>query len=88
MEHLPLARHLPHAQYHRLARRRGKNRAIVAVAHSVLVIAYHILRDQQPYTDLGATYFDTLDPARIQRHHVQRLEQLGFSVTLTPKEAA
>lgn len=77
-----------HAQYHRLARRRGKNRAIVAVAHSVLVIAYHILRDQQPYTDLGATYVDTLDTARIQRHHVQRLEQLGFSVTLTPTEAA
>jgi transposase len=41
-----------HAQYHRLARRRGTNRAIVAVAHSVVVIAYHILRDQQPSTDL------------------------------------
>jgi len=77
-----------HAQYHRIARRRGKNRAIVAVAHSVLVIAYHILKDQRPYSDLGADYFDTLDTARIQRHHVQRLEQLGFTVSLTPKEAA
>ena len=77
-----------HAQYHRLARRRGKNRALVAVAHSVLVIAYHILTDKRPYSDLGADYFDTLDTARIQRHHVQRLEQLGFTVTLTPKEAA
>jgi transposase len=77
-----------HAQYHRMARRRGKNKAIMAVAHSVLVIAYYILRAKQPYADLGANYFDTLDTARVQRHHVQRLEQLGFTVTLTPKEAA
>ena len=77
-----------HAQYHRLARRRGKNKAIVAVAHSVLVIAYHILADKRPYSDLGADYFDTLNTARVQRHHVQRLEQLGYTVTLTPLEAA
>jgi transposase len=77
-----------HAQYQRLARRRGKPKALMAVAHSVLVIAYHILKDKRPYTDLGADYFDQLDTARIQRHHVQRLEQLGFTVTLTPKEAA
>jgi transposase len=77
-----------HAQYQRLARRRGKPKALMAVAHSVLVIAYHILTDKRPYTDLGADYFDQLDTARIQRHHVQRLEQLGFTVTLTPKEAA
>ena len=60
----------------------------MAVAHSVLVIAYHILTDKRPSSDLGAAYFDTLDTARIQRHHVQRLEQLGFTVTLHPKEAA
>ena len=77
-----------HAQYQRLARRRGKPKALMAVAHSVLVIAYHILKDKRPYTDLGADYFDQLDTARIQRHHVQRLEHLGFTVTLTPKEAA
>jgi len=77
-----------HAQYQRIARRRGKNRAIVAVAHSVLVIAYHILKDKRPYSDLGADYFDTLDTARIERHHVHRLEQLGYTVTLSPKEAA
>ena len=40
-------------QYRRIARRRGKHKAIVAVAHSVLVIIYHVLRDQRPYTDLG-----------------------------------
>jgi hypothetical protein len=42
----------------------------------------------QPYSDLGADYFDTLDTERVQRHHVHRLEQLGYAVTLTPKEAA
>lgn len=76
------------AQYHRIARRRGKQKAVMAVAHSVLVILYHILRDKKPYSDLGADYFDKLDTTRIQRHHVRRLEQLGYTVTLAPKEAA
>jgi len=75
------------AQYHRLARRRGKLKAAVAVAHSVLVIAYHILKDKQPYRDLGADCFDKLDTERIRRHHVNRLSALGFEVTLTPKAA-
>ena len=77
-----------HAQYHRLARRRGKYKAAVAVAHSVLVIAYHLLKTGRPYRDLGADYFDQLDAARLERHHVKRLQQLGYEVTLTPKEAA
>ena len=76
------------AQFHRLARRRGKQKAVVAVSHSVLVILYHMLRDHQPYTDLGADYFDRLDIERLQRHHVRRLEQLGYTVTLTPAPAA
>jgi transposase len=74
------------AFYHRLARRRGKQKAIMALAHKVLVILYHVLRDKKPYTDLGADYFDKLDVARIQRQAVRRLEQLGYAVTLTPKE--
>lgn len=76
------------AQYHRIARRRGKQKAVVAVSHSVLVILYHVLRDKKPYSDLGADYFDKLDTKRIERHHVPRLEQLGYTVTLAPKEAA
>jgi transposase len=76
------------AQYHRLARRRGKGRATLAVAHSVLVILYHMLRDHRPYTDLGADYFDQLDTSRLQRRYVQRLAQLGYTVTLTPAPAA
>ncbi len=74
------------AQYHRIARRRGKHRAASAVAHSVLVIAYHILRDKRPYTDLGADYFDRLDQTRLERHHVNRLKQLGYEVTLSPAQ--
>lgn len=76
------------AQYHRLARKRGKKKAVVAVSHSVLVILYHILRDKRPYSDLGADSFDKLDTKRIERHHIRRLEQLGYTVTLVPKEAA
>ena len=76
------------AQFHRIARRRGKQKAVMAVAHSVLVILYHMLKDDRPYSDLGADYFDQLDRARVERHHVRRLEQLGYTVTLTPAPAA
>ncbi|GAC1530435.1 MAG: IS110 family transposase [Chloroflexota bacterium] len=76
------------ALYQRIARRRGKYKALVAVAHSILVSVYGILRDKRPYNDLGVDYFDKRDTTRLQHHHVQRLEQLGYSVTLTPKEAA
>jgi transposase len=76
-----------HSQYHRIARRRGKTRAIIAVAHSLVVIIYHLLRDHQSYRDLGADYFDKLDSARLERHYIQRLEQLGYAVTLTPTVA-
>ena len=74
------------AQYHRLARRIGKNKAVVAVSHSVLVIIYHLLRDQQPYQDLGATYFETKDRERIIKTSRKRLEGLGFTVILQPQE--
>ena len=76
------------AQYHRLARRCGKRKAIVAVSHTLLVIVYHMLRDQRPYQDLGADYFEQLDATRLQRRYVHGLEQLGYTVTLTPPEVA
>ncbi len=75
------------AQYHRIARRRGKLKAVVAVCHSVLVIAYHVLKDKRPYRNLGADYFDRLDTERIQRHHVNRLMALGYDVELKPRAA-
>ncbi len=49
---------------------------------------YHMLRDRRPSADLGPNYFDQLDATRLQRHHVRRLEQLGYTVTLEPKAAA
>jgi transposase len=76
-----------HAQFHRVARRRGRQKAVVTVAHSVLVVIYHVLRSGRPYDELGVDYFDHLNAARIERHHVRRLEQLGYTVTLTPAAA-
>lgn len=70
------------AQYHRLARRIGKKRAIVAVSHSLLVIIYHLLSTKQDYHDLGAHFFETLDTSRQRESAVRRLEALGYTVTL------
>lgn len=69
-------------QYRRLASRRGKKRAAIAVAHSILVIAYHILQRGTLYTDLGSDYFDRRNEQQTQRRLVKRLEQLGYQVTL------
>jgi transposase len=77
------------AQGRRLTHRRGKKRAVVAVAHSILIIAYHVLQRQQPYQDLGGNYFDERERSAIARQSVRRLEHLGFKVTLeTAGEAA
>ena len=76
------------AFYHRLARRRGKKKALVALEHKLLIIIYHVLSTRKPYRDLGAEYFDHLEKNRLERLHIRRLEQLGYTVTLTPKEAA
>jgi transposase len=76
------------AQYHRLAARRGKKRAVVALGHTLLVIVYHVLKDQTTYKELGADYLDRLEPERLTRQLVRRLEKLGHRVTLEPKEEA
>jgi transposase len=70
------------AQGERLTRRRGKKRAVVAVAHTILRMAYHMLSRCQPYQDLGSNYFDERERAAIARQSVRRLEHLGFQVTL------
>jgi transposase len=70
------------AQYHRFARRKGKRRAVMAVAHSILTIIYHVLNEKKPYEELGEDYFDHLDTEHVQRYHVRRLEQLGYTVSL------
>ncbi len=75
------------AQYRRLAARRGKKRALMAVGHSILVILYHLLKEGRPYVDLGANYLDQLDPQGLIRYHVKRLESLGHTVTLCQRPA-
>jgi transposase len=64
------------ARYHRLAARRGKKRAIVAVAHSMLVSAYHMLSHRQPYQELGGDYFDNRKKEHKVNYHIRRLEKL------------
>jgi transposase len=70
------------AQYRRLAARRGRKRAIVAVAHSILVIAYHLIKNEETYHELGGDYFDKRNPQTVAKRLVRRLENLGYTVTL------
>ena len=69
------------AQYHRLAGRRGKKRAIVAVAHSILVSAYHIIQRKEPYHELGGDYFDKQRPEATAKRLLKRLQQLGYDIS-------
>lgn len=75
------------AQYRRIAARRGRKRAAIAVAHSQLVTIYHLLRGSE-YEDLGADHFDKLAPERLKRNPVARLEHLGYKVNLEEMPAA
>lgn len=70
------------SQYRRLVGRRGKKRALIAVGHSILVILYYLLKEGTQYADLGADFFDRLEPRRLTRYYVTRLERLGHKVTL------
>ena len=73
------------AQYLHLRRRRGDKKAIVAVAHSILVIAYHVLKQGHPYDDLGGDWFiRRAEPEALTRRLSRQLEQLGHRVTLEP----
>lgn len=76
------------AQYRRLAARRGKKRALVAVAHSILTAAYFILKFQIIYRELGADHFDRINHARVVNYHRKRLEMLGYKVALVRNDAA
>lgn len=76
------------AAYRRLAPRRGKKRALVAIGHTLLVIVYRILTSNDFYQDLGVDYFDKLKPEQYRRYLVKRLESLGFNVELKPKDSA
>jgi len=76
------------ALYHRLAARRGKKRAIVAVAHAILVIAYHLIKRQESYRELGGDYFDRQHPETTAKRLVKRLETLGYTVSIQQPPAS
>src|ERR671928_311768 len=73
-------------RYRRIARRRGKKRAIVAVGRSILVIVWHLLSDPKArFHDLGPDFYDTrISPEHKKRNHIRQLEALGYKVTLEP----
>jgi transposase len=72
------------AQYRRLTPRRGRKKAIVAVGHTILTTAYHLLKDSATYQELGARYFEERDRQAVERRLVHRLEGFGYKVTLEP----
>jgi transposase len=75
------------AQFRRLAARRGVKRAVMAVAHSMLTIGYHMLKRGQSYYELGGNYLEQINKDQLQRYFVKRLERLGLKVTLEPATA-
>ncbi|HLP60464.1 MAG TPA: IS110 family transposase [Candidatus Deferrimicrobium sp.] len=74
------------AQYRRIARRRGKKKAVVAVGHTMLVIIYHMIKHRLSYNELGEDYFNRVDKERLKKVMIKRLEKLGYDVELTCKE--
>ncbi len=76
------------AQYHRLAGQRGKKQALIAVSHALLTGIYAILKHRTDYQDLGADYFMQLNPERLKRCFVKRLQQLGYEVSAVRSPAA
>jgi transposase len=70
-------------RYRRLAAKRGANRAIIAIAHNLLLIAYYRLKHARPYHDLGGDYFDRINSQVLTRYLVRRRESLGHNVCLT-----
>ncbi len=75
-------------QYRRFARCIGKKKAIIAVAHSILVSIYHILKEEKTYQELGRTYFEEREHDAVKRRALGHVERLGYEVTLQEKENA
>ena len=75
-------------EYRRLAKRRGDKKAIVAVAHSILVAAWHILRDGVDYRELGGEYFDRVQRDHLVRYYQRRLAELGVNALIVEAAAS
>ncbi len=76
------------AHYRRLAGRRGKKRALVALGHTILTVIYYVLKRKTTYEELGADYLERHDKDRVLASLVRRLERMGHKVTLEPCEPA
>ena len=74
------------AYFYRQAARKGERKAVVATAHKILVIAYHVMRDGGEYRELGGNYYDQLHPERTRNRLVRRLERMGLEVQVRPAE--
>jgi transposase len=72
------------AQFKRLAARRGVKRAALAVAHSILLIGYHLLKTGQSYQELGGNYLEQIHKDQLQRYYIKRLQKLGLQVSVEP----
>lgn len=75
------------ALYQRVAARRGKKRAILAVAHAILVIAYHLIKRQESYRELGGDYFDQRRPEATAKRLLKRLQKLGYDIVIQAQPA-
>jgi transposase len=71
------------SKYHKVASRRGRKRAIVAVGHKILIAAYYIIRDKTSYADLGEEYLDQRQKRNLSRYYLRKLDQLGVRVQLS-----
>lgn len=76
------------ARFKRLARRRGQKRAVIAIAHSILIAIYHMLKRRQPYAELGAHHFHQMAPKRLRNYYIRQLEAMGLSVTIHTEDQA
>jgi transposase len=76
------------AQYRRIASKRGKKKAIIAVAHSLAIAVYHILKSKTAYRELGANFFDTINPLKALHRLTKRIESLGYNVSVTVADTA
>lgn len=76
------------AQFKRLAARRGVKRAVMAVAHTMLIIGYYMLKTGRGYHELGGNYLEQINKDQLQRYFLRRLQRLGLKVTVEPVPAA
>lgn len=76
------------ARYHRLAARRGKKKAIVAVAHSVLKSVYHVLKENVPYNELGEDYLNNRIEEKRRKYLKKELQKMGYKVDLFKAESS